>query len=42
MSDFDSYDCANCGKSFRALPGANAAENSYCSPRCEIEGSGLD
>lgn len=42
MSNFDSYDCENCGDTFVALAGANAAENSYCSPRCEIEGKGLD
>lgn len=42
MSDFESYDCASCGESFRALAGSNAAENEYCSPKCEVEGDGLD
>jgi hypothetical protein len=34
MSDFDTYTCTECGASFHALPGANAAENGYCSPAC--------
>lgn len=41
MPAFDTYTCENCGEEFKALPGANAAENGYCSPRCESEGRGL-
>ena len=37
MSDFEIYTCENCGEEFRAHPSANAAENGYCSPRCESE-----
>lgn len=41
MSDFETYQCANCGESFTAHPSANAAGNSYCSPACETQGKGL-
>jgi hypothetical protein len=42
MSEFSTYECEHCGEQFRALDGANAAENGYCSPRCESEGKGLN
>lgn len=35
MSDFETYECVNCGREFAAHPSANAAENELCSPRCE-------
>ncbi len=35
MSDFDTFDCANCGESFKAYPDSNAAEKEACSPACE-------
>lgn len=41
MPEFDTYECANCGRDFQALPGANAAEDGYCSPACESAGKGL-
>jgi hypothetical protein len=41
MSDFETYDCANCGDDFDAHPSANAAANAYCSPTCESAGKGL-
>jgi hypothetical protein len=34
MPEFDTYTCENCGDEFKALAGANAAENGYCSPGC--------
>lgn len=41
MPEFETIECANCGDEFRALPGANAAENGYCSPDCEVSGKEL-
>jgi len=41
MSDFDSYDCAECGEQFAAHPSSLAADTSYCSPSCESDGKGL-
>lgn len=35
MSDFDTFDCVECGESFTALPEANAATKRLCSPACE-------
>ncbi len=35
---FQSYDCANCGESFKAYEDANATDGPYCSPVCESEG----
>lgn len=40
MPGFNSYTCSNCGDDFKALDGANAAENGYCSPKCESEAKG--
>lgn len=40
MSDFESYECVNCGTEFHAYPDANATDGPYCSPRCESEGKG--
>ncbi|MFB6232743.1 MAG: hypothetical protein ABEH61_00650 [Haloarculaceae archaeon] len=41
MVAFETLTCGNCGDAFRAHPSANAADNGYCSPRCESEGRGL-
>ncbi|MFD1588650.1 hypothetical protein ACFR9U_16855 [Halorientalis brevis] len=41
MAAFASYDCANCGKTFRAHTAGNAAANAYCSPQCESDGKEL-
>lgn len=41
MPEFDTFECENCGEEFQALPGANAAEEGYCSPACESAGKGL-
>ena len=41
MATFDSYECTECGESFRAVEGARAAENGYCSPLCETRGKAL-
>jgi|GEM_PF-964177 len=38
---FESYECANCGDSFTAYEDAQAAQNGYCSPRCETDGKDL-
>ncbi|MFB6072552.1 MAG: hypothetical protein ABEJ88_06245 [Halobacterium sp.] len=38
---FETYECRNCGDEFTAYEDANAAENKYCSPRCETAGKGL-
>jgi hypothetical protein len=35
MSDFETYTCDNCGDEFKAHESANAAENGYCSPKCQ-------
>ncbi|MFC6973486.1 hypothetical protein ACFQL1_20050 [Halomicroarcula sp. GCM10025709] len=40
MSDFDHYDCPNCGESFAAHPSARAADTGYCSPACQTAGEG--
>ncbi len=34
MPEFETYECTECGTEFKAVPGANAAENETCSPRC--------
>ena len=41
MPDFETYECANCGESFTAQSGANAAQNGCTSPACETAGAGL-
>jgi hypothetical protein len=41
MADFETFECANCGDDFKALPSAQAAETGYCSPACETAGKGL-
>lgn len=41
MPALNTYDCVECGESFRAVEGSNAAENGYCSPACETAGKGL-
>ena len=41
MPAFETFECADCGDEFKALPSANAAENGYCSPACEVAGEGL-
>jgi len=41
MSDFETFECANCGGPFVAHPSANGAGNGYCSPACETAGKGL-
>ncbi len=38
MSDFDTYTCENCGDEFKAQESASAAENTYCSPKCQMAG----
>jgi len=38
---FETLTCNACGEEFGAHPSANAAQNGYCSPRCETEGRGL-
>lgn len=38
---FETYECRNCGDEFEASEDANAADNQYCSPDCEIEGKDL-
>lgn len=35
MSEFETFECRNCGKAFEALPEANAATKRLCSPACE-------
>jgi hypothetical protein len=35
MPAFETYTCEHCGGEFKALDGANAAENRFCSPACE-------
>lgn len=41
MSEFETFECTSCGETFKAYPDANAAENNYCSPSCEIDGEDL-
>jgi hypothetical protein len=41
MPQFDTYTCNECGEEFRALDGANAAEEGYCSPACVEAGKNL-
>lgn len=41
MSDFETYDCANCETEFTAHPSANAANDGYCSPACQTAAEGL-
>lgn len=41
MPTFDSYTCNECGDDFKALAGANAAKEGYCSPACVVSGKGL-
>lgn len=35
MPEFETVTCEQCGEEFRALAGANAAEDGYCSPACQ-------
>ncbi|WP_436929044.1 hypothetical protein [Halosimplex halobium] len=42
MSDFETYECEQCGESFVAHDSARAATDTYCSPRCLSEGKGLN
>ena len=39
MPEFETYSCEHCGDDFKALEGANAAENEYCSPKCQTADS---
>jgi len=41
MPSFETITCEQCGSSFKALSGGNAATTGYCSPACETEGKGL-
>ena len=41
MPAFDTFECAECGERFEALPDANAARTGYCSPACETSGKDL-
>jgi predicted nucleic acid-binding Zn ribbon protein len=41
MPEFSTYECEQCGEQFKAVDGANAAANGYCSPACESAGKGL-
>lgn len=41
MSGLQTFECDQCGETFAAVAGANAAENGYCSPACETAGKGL-
>ncbi len=36
---FETYDCTNCGESFKAYEDSNAAQNGYCSPKCQTSAS---
>lgn len=38
MSDFEIYECAQCGDGFVAYRDAHATDGPYCSPVCESEG----
>lgn len=40
MPEFQTYECGACGKEFKAVDGANAAQNGYCSPACETAPDG--
>jgi formylmethanofuran dehydrogenase subunit E len=37
MSQFEQFECRNCGESFTALPDANAGRKRLCSPACESD-----
>ena len=41
MAEFDTFECANCGESYRVNTSARAADTGYCSPACHTEGEGL-
>jgi predicted nucleic acid-binding Zn ribbon protein len=41
MPTLATYECSECGESFKAVDGARAAENGYCSPACETAAKGL-
>lgn len=41
MPEFQTHECSECGDSFAAVEGANAARNGYCSPACERAGKDL-
>jgi hypothetical protein len=38
---FDTYECQHCDTDFKAFEDANAAQNQFCSPSCEVEGKAL-
>ncbi|WP_279587137.1 hypothetical protein [Halobacterium sp. R2-5] len=37
----ETYECQSCGDEFKAFEDSVAADDGYCSPRCETEGKGL-
>jgi hypothetical protein len=41
MPAFETITCNECGEAFRALDGANAAVEGYCSPTCVKDGKNL-
>lgn len=42
MSDFDTFECANCSESFVAYAESNAADAEACSPACHSAVAGYD
>lgn len=42
MVAFNSFTCENCESEFKATDDAEAAQTSYCSPRCHTENKGLN
>jgi len=38
---FETYECQHCDSEFEAFEDANAGQNQFCSPRCEVDGKGL-
>jgi len=42
MSEFETFECRNCGRAFAALPEANAATKRLCSPACETAQLAVD
>ncbi|MFC7133937.1 MULTISPECIES: hypothetical protein [Salinibaculum] len=41
MPNFETVNCNNCSRDFKAHASAEAAETGYCSPRCQTAGDGL-
>ncbi|MEF8813394.1 MAG: hypothetical protein V5A55_06200 [Halovenus sp.] len=41
MPSLETFECEECGREFKAIPDAQAAESGYGSPACKTAGENL-